>query len=96
MRESVRPKRNFHPNAWGLTTYDRRNPISPKIVKTKYPGFGLPRGTTTAGGMGIGLDDYIFNNSKRTESNTPRKTKPSDLNSFISRIDRPEEKKASF
>ena len=71
------------PSAWGMTIQDRRNPLSPKHVKNKYPAFGLPRGTTTAGGIGIGLDDYIFNNSKRTENSSaitksPRKTKATE------------------
>lgn len=69
------------------------NPLSPKLIKNKYPAFGLPRGTTTSGGMGIGLDDYIFNNSKKTEvSNTPRKTKATDQ----SATSRPEERNSTY
>jgi hypothetical protein len=93
-RESVLPKRNFQaPLARGTTIPERRNRISPpKTVKNKYPPFNLLRGTT-AGGMGIGLDDYIFNNSKRSEETSVRKTKATEDNSLTSR---PGEKNSTF
>jgi hypothetical protein len=95
LRQKISPKRHYLPSAWGMTIPDRRNPLSPKHVKTKYPAFGLPRGTTTAGTMGIGLDDYIFNNAKRNDpssiTKSPRKTKATE-----SMASRPEERNSSF
>jgi hypothetical protein len=70
-----------------------RNLISPKMAKNKYPAFDLPRGTTTAGGMGIGLDDYNFNNSKRSEEISQKKTKATEDTSIVSR---PGEKNNTF
>lgn len=81
-----------------MSIQDRRNPISPKPIRSKFPAFGLPRANITAGGMGIGLDDYIFNNSKNSDvNNSPRKTKATEDNSLPSMKSRnPEEMKSAF
>ena len=96
LRERVMTKnRSIVPNSKIITIHQERrshlSPKSPRLAKNKYPAFGLPRVTATAGGMGIGLDDYIFNNSKMTDAQTPGNTKGSE--SFLSR---PDERNSTF
>jgi hypothetical protein len=95
LREKIVVKARNLPTAHGCSKDQRRrkNFLSPKNAKSKFQTFAQPRDIATAGGIGIGigLDDYLFNTSKMTFDQTPRKTKASD-----SQQSRPEERNSTF